>query len=577
VRAANCLALAAALFATTATAEIRIAISGVDGDLRRNVDAYLSVERYKTRDDIDADTMQRLHNRIDGEVRSALRPFGHYEPVIKSSFVADGRDWRVEIRIESGPTVIISRVTIGVEGAGADDPVFKPLREQTVLRQGMQLNHGVYEQVKGELTRTAASNGYLDAQLIVNEMLVDATARTSRIELLLNTGPRYRFGEVTIDQAVIRPELMRRFLRFKQGDGYSVTELLRTQFALDDSLYFASVDITPGERDAKTLTVPIGIAATKSKRQLSLGGGYGTDTDIRGTLGWQDNRLNNRGHRLRVEIKASGITRRIDARYDIPIGDPALEKFSVDLINRSETISDLDTTEFTLKPSITQVRGKWQRVLSLAATNTQTDEGLTHLSSNLLVPGIVIASVPEGFLGESLFSRGFYGELIGSHSVLGSDANFLRLLMQTERVFDFKSSWHLLVRGEFGTSIVQNFDDLPGIYRFFAGGDRSVRGFAFNSLSPEQILPGSPDPKKTGGRHLLVGSVEVARDLPRNFAVATFFDIGNAFNKFGDPLQYAAGIGLRFRLPVVSLGLDIAQPLSRSGSPRLHLNISPKL
>jgi translocation and assembly module TamA len=56
-----------------------------------------------------------------------------------------------------------------------------------------------------------------------------------------------------------------------------------------------------------------------------------------------------------------------------------------------------------------------------------------------------------------------------------------------------------------------------------------------------------------------------------------FFDIGNAFNKFGDPLEYSVGVGVRYRLPVITLGLDVAQPLSRNDSPRIHLNISPKL
>ena len=76
---------------------------------------------------------------------------------------------------------------------------------------------------------------------------------------------------------------------------------------------------------------------------------------------------------------------------------------------------------------------------------------------------------------------------------------------------------------------------------------------------------------------MLTGSVELVRDLPRNLAIATFFDAGNAFNKWGDRLEYAAGIGVRYRLPVVSIGLDVAKPLSTSGNYRLHLNITPKL
>ncbi len=74
-----------------------------------------------------------------------------------------------------------------------------------------------------------------------------------------------------------------------------------------------------------------------------------------------------------------------------------------------------------------------------------------------------------------------------------------------------------------------------------------------------------------------MGSVELVRDLPWDLGVATFFDAGNAFNSFHDKLEYAAGIGLRYRLRGVSIGLDVAKPLSSKGSLRLHLNISPKL
>jgi translocation and assembly module TamA len=84
---------------------------------------------------------------------------------------------------------------------------------------------------------------------------------------------------------------------------------------------------------------------------------------------------------------------------------------------------------------------------------------------------------------------------------------------------------------------------------------------------------------KVGGKDVITGTVEVIRDLPRNFGIATFFDYGNAFDRFGGtPLEYSVGVGFRVRLPVVTLGVDIAQPISRAGAgPRLHINFSPKL
>jgi translocation and assembly module TamA len=568
-----------ALGAATVRADIVTSFGGVDGDALANIEARLSLTRYRDRDDIDADFAQRLYDRIDSEVKDALRPFGYYEPMVTTTHRAVGTTWHYDIRIEPGTPVTLSTVNIRITGPGENDPVFDAVRRQTLLKQDAQLYHPAYEGVKGEMVRAAAANGYLGARLLENQMLVDTASHTASIALHLDTGPRYNFGTIDIDQNVIRPELMRRFLRFSESEPYDTNALLRTQFALDDSLYFATVDVEPGDPDPATLTVPVRISASKARKQITIGGGYGTDTQLRGTFGWTNTRLNDRGHRLRFEIKASAITRRIESRYDIPIGDPALERFSIEAINRFEELSDLDTNETTLRPSVTRVFGRWQTVTSLSATYTSTDNGPNRFTNKLLVPGIVLASVPKDFLGESLFSRTFYAELLGSHTSLGSDADFLRLDVQMERNFDLSPRWHLLLRGEFGTSLTSQFSEVPGIYRFFAGGDRSVRGFAYNSLSPEEVVADGSTTvlKKTGGRHLVTGTAELARDLPWNLGVATFFDFGNAFNSFKDDLEYAAGLGFRYRLQVASIGLDVAKPLSTNGNIRIHLNIATKL
>ena len=94
---------------------------------------------------------------------------------------------------------------------------------------------------------------------------------------------------------------------------------------------------------------------------------------------------------------------------------------------------------------------------------------------------------------------------------------------------------------------------------------------------------------KVGGKELITGTVEVIRDLPKSLGVAAFFDYGNSFDSFPSKLAYSVGVGLRVRLPVLTLGIDIAQPLYEpcqapfGGSncaphgPRLHINFSPKL
>jgi translocation and assembly module TamA len=47
--------------------------------------------------------------------------------------------------------------------------------------------------------------------------------------------------------------------------------------------------------------------------------------------------------------------------------------------------------------------------------------------------------------------------------------------------------------------------------------------------------------------------------------------------QFGDPLEYSVGIGLRYRLPFLSIGLDVAQSISDTDrGPRLHINFTPE-
>jgi translocation and assembly module TamA len=361
-------------------------------------------------------------------------------------------------------------------------------------------------------------------------------------------------------------------------------KLLRTQFALDDSQFFSTVEVATGTRDPATHLVPIEIRATSARNGYSFGVGYGTDTGARGTASWLNPRINDRGHRMRVQVRAAQTRQDLNARYDIPFGDPVREKFSMQLLTQTQDLtSTLHTRELSFRPSITQSLGNWQRSLSASfAHNVTTGDVNGRQVDNLVVPGITYSAVPEGYLGEDLFSRKLYAELIGSHSVLGANANFLRLDLQSERVLDLNPRWHLLLRAELGASAVGDFQELPAAYRFFAGGDRSVRGFSFNSLSPREFDPLTKTYVGTGGRHLLTGTFELERDLPHSLGVAAFADFGNAFNRIGDPLAYSVGLGFRWRLPVITVGIDIAKAVRAPGfaqlpGPRLHLNISPKL
>jgi translocation and assembly module TamA len=604
-------------------ASVSIEVHGVDDELRANVLAYLSFARYqKGGADLTPDVVERLHNRVEREVDAALRPFGYYEPKVDSTVTEQGHEnWKVVINIDPGPPVLVTHIDVRVDGPGENDPLFQRILRNLPLRVGDRLNQASYEAIKADLQRTAATFGYLDAKMVRNELVVDPPNHSANIALELVSGERYRFGATTIEQRVVSEKLVRRYVRYHEGDFYDLTQVLRTQFALDDSQYFSSLEVLPGDPDRKALTVPVKIRGNPGRRhRYEIWAGYATDTGIRGTFSYQDRRINSLGHSLSVQVQASQVQKySVLARYRIPVMDPALENVSLNASAVQQTLADVTTYTQSLGPSFTAVAGRWQNVWLLNAVHTTSEYILPTVqnpeqsrSDELLVPELDLATVPRGYLGEALFEHPFIAEIKASHSALGSQADFLQVHMQIERVFHIFPKWHLLLRDEVGATFVKDFNDLPVNYRFFAGGDNSVRGFAYNELSPlegptcyispttHQILltangtcqPVTGSYIKTGGKEIVTGTVEIVRDLPKSLGIATFFDYGNALNGFRKPdcvpntsggtfcppyIQYSVGIGLRVRLPVMTLGIDLAQPLSTSGGPRLHINFSPKL
>jgi translocation and assembly module TamA len=571
----------ALLLPVAAQAKIAIDIPEATEPVANNVRAFLSLTRYADRDDVTPEIMSRLQRRIVTETRAALEPLGYYEPEVTYETVQEGADWRVTVHVTPGRPVRLSDVTVNVIGAGADARAIQEIVEAQDLKPGLRLNHGTYERVKGVLLRAAKNDGYLDAHLTKNDLIIDRLERRATATIEMDTGKRYSYGEIKIAQDVINDHSMRRLLRMQAGDPYTLDSLLRTQYVLDDSQYFSAVNIETGTVDREALTVPVTVSAQPNRRhRFATSLGYGTDTEVRGKFTWDNRRVNDAGHRFKVELLGSSIIKELGARYVIPVMDVALEKLEFTGNLADEEIGGTQSERAEVGAGLTQVLGRWQRVLFVRVANETTiDPNNVRNTAHYIFPGMSYSTLPSYIVGGKPRPYRLYFEVRGSPTTLGSDASFLQFRCQGERVFDFAPRWHLDLRAELGTTHLEsNRDpkdqilDLPASQRFFAGGDRSVRGFALNELAPRDE---STD-ETIGGKHMATGTIEVTRDLPRNFGVAAFYDIGNAFNDFKDPqLEYSAGLGVRYSIAVASFGLDVAQPLSESGrNPRFHLYIS---
>ena len=133
---------------------------------------------------------------------------------------------------------------------------------------------------------------------------------------------------------------------------------------------------------------------------------------------------------------------------------------------------------------------------------------------------------------------------------------------------------HQFVAGlETGYIFAKKFDQVPYNLRFFAGGDQSLRGFDYKSLSPEEYG------YKMGGQALAVGSLEYNYQFKEGWRAAIFSDFGNAFDeKFSNDPEYGVGVGIRWKSPIGPIRLDVASGISDPDHPiRLHFFIGSQL
>lgn len=554
-------------------ADVEVEIEGVDGPVLENVRAMLSIAGERLEDDALERSIRRLHRRAPDEIRQALEPFGYYTPTIDTRLSEEDGAWRASYRIEPGDRVRLADVTIEIRGPGADDGAFADLRDELALRAGEPLVHSRYDDAKRRIMELAASRGYFDAEWERSTLRIDPDAREARAALILDSGSRYAFGEVAFEQSILKDSLLHDYVPFEPGDLWESGKLLDLQYALDDSDYFLRVGVRPQRDRARDGRVPIRIALEpRPRNRYTFGVGYGTDTGPRISAGWENRRVNRSGHSFDARVELAEIGNELSARYRIPLDDPARERLEFVTSFGTEEFGDGEERRYELGVARVEQRGRYQASVSLDYQRSEDTIGDETTWRNLVLPGAGLTY--SRFDDQVYATRGYRlgGFVSGGTETFGSDVSFLRGRLQGRGITRLWEGARLLLRGEIGTAEVNDVDRLPLSQRFFAGGDDSVRGFAYQSLGPV-----NDEGDVVGGRNLAVGSVELEQLIVGNWGAAVFMDAGNAMNDWDTALRRSAGVGFRYRSPVGVFRVDVARAIDGDESARLHLSLGVDL
>ena len=576
-------ALMALAIAPLARADtLKVTISGIDKDMAAAVRANLTASQYANRNDVSATQARVFADDAAAQAATALQPYGYYNAEVASDLQHQGSQWTLNLRVTPGPPTRVAKLDLRVPDIALKLAPVRYAVRSFHPKAGEPMVDGTYEGSKGAIASALLETGWLDAKATEHKVAVTRADNRADIHLHYDVGERYKLGEVSFTGSQFAPGFLQRYVPWESGDWYSQSNLLALQQALTDADYFSIVDVEPEVARAKDHVVPVKVEVAPAKRTVYTAGLFvGTDTGPGVRAGLRRRWINRLGHTLDNEVLIAQRLKTAQIVYGIPRPGKDHASFNLGIGYRDENTRTSKSRTFSIAANATRDWHGFVRTLGVHLLSGTFTVGNSR--SNVNIPGIERGNstliYPEIGLTKKvadnpLFVRKGYSINLIGRAGPGIDTRFAQALANVVWIHALGRSDRLILRGDAGITSVRDFSKLPPQLRFFAGGDRSIRGYAYQAIGPRNSYG-----LVIGGKRLLVGSATVEHYFTRDWGIAAFVDSGDAFNGSDFHARTGAGIGLRWRSPVGMVRVDVGVPINNPyyHGAQLHIVIGPDL
>lgn len=553
-------------------AQVDIELSGVSGDIEDNLLAHFST--------LEAPTSPLQHEafyqKVVSSVDEAVQVFGYYNASVELSPKGQGEELSWLVGITLGTVSKITKLDLGLLGDGQQDTVLQKIVSESNLKLDKAIFHPDYEATKNRLRSTSLARGYFDFKFSKSAIIVDQENNQVEVNLIADTGQRYSFGEVIVVKNHPADFLIRSLIPFKQGQPYLANSLSNLTQLLKRTGYFKYVVVRPLLSEASANQVPIEIFVSSNARdKFDVGVGVSSDKGPRFIFKWQRPWVNKYGHSIRTNLFVSKPEQNATFTYKVPLEDAIKNYASFQVGWQGIDDNDTNSDKFTvaLQRHWSEEHSAWDKIgfVRYEKENYQQGSADNKRSELVLVGATLTRLRSNGGLDISWGDKQTFTLEAGLEDLL-SDIDIARFTAQSKWLRSF-GDHRILVRGDLGAIVTSEFDLVPSSLRYFAGGDQSIRGFGYKTLSP---LDEEGD--LIGAKYLTVGSAEYSYPVSDNWRAAVFADVGSASDIVGEDAATGIGIGAQWLSPVGPIRFYIARGQSDyENTWRFHFSMGPTL
>jgi translocation and assembly module TamA len=553
--------------------DIKYEIHGIKGINKQNVISYLA-----SAPKIKKAYFRKKQEEIREIVKEALKPFGYYSPKINFKFKKKTSNV-LHLYINLGKPMYVREVDVAVLGEAVTDPWFMMLFREYTFETYSLFSHEKYTSLKENMITRAINNGYLDAHFVSSVVFTNTTDNYADIHLVLNSGKRYLFGDINYKGDVQYKELVDDIIVVKANEVFSSRRIYESSSNLYNTGFFDIAEIKVKHDEIQNYKVPVDVTLQRKKDNIvEFSIGYSTDEKVRGRISWEKPLLNTSGHSLLLQGSVSFDELEALARYKIPRNNPIKEYDYFEIHQTYSNLNDLNSKILGGKiASATKVNHGAS--IDYLISSQYEDYTIGKESGNTLINGV---GVDLNFADITAFidpryGYRFTGKVFGANQLFGSEVNFLQL----KGIFRYLTSptpnTRLAVGSDLGINFSDEYRKIPPYYRFFTGGDTTIRGFSYRTVAARDqgfII---------GGRFLISGTAEFQHPIPfysgNDIRQNWFVDAGMAPNNVHtEKVSVGVGTGVRYITKIGIIKADLAFGVSEVHIPvRVHIGIGVDL
>ncbi len=481
---------------------------------------------------------------------------------------SDGKAISIAIDIQEGDLHKIS--TIEFKG----DVVFdqQEVRKKLKSKPGSTFKASQFQADVTTLTDLYQDKGYAFVD-VAPFTVVDDLDKTVAVTFDIAKGSEVYFNRINIVGNVkTGDKVIRRELRFAEGDLYSSKNLKLTKRRLRNTTFFKSEElktIKTDEPDKVNLDV---IVEEKPTGTLSVGLGYSTYEKIIYTGSISQANIFGTGNAAYLTASISSIAKLYNLSFIQPYTFDKNFSTTYNIFNTQRIFSTYDYKGsgggITVSRPLTEfIRGSLgYRLQKITVYNIESDAGsFIQQQFGTSVTSAVSASLVRNTIDDILNpSRGSIAtamvEVAGG--AFGGDNKFVKSILSYGKYIPFYWDTTFFLRGTAGNITSYGGTTVPVFERFFVGGIQSMRGFQYGAAGPLDPVTGDV----IGGLNELYFNAEWIFPVfkPAGLKGFLFFDYGKGFDGtsgFFQSLRPAAGFGLRWFSPMgpitVELGFNL--------------------